>query len=204
MMQACAVARPFTPVAAAAAAPRRQRLVSVQAGQGFASSKPSPKPKEGGSSKKQSKLARYLDAEVAVPAGQAGSGLGGDWIEMPGVDTETTFLSKPIKALILATGRAVCLYKVDGQVYATDANSTAYQYPLADANILAVKGKAAVESPLDGTVYELATGKVLSWCPKTNLTRKILGALKDKSEPVDLPVYPVQVKDGKIYVKFAK
>ena len=36
------------------------------------------------------------------------------------------------------------------------------------------------------------------------LQRKILGALKDKSEPVDLPVYPVQVKDGKIYVKFAK
>ena len=28
------------------------------------------------------------------------------------VDVNTTFLSKPIKALILATGRAVCLYKV--------------------------------------------------------------------------------------------
>jgi len=46
---------------------------------------------------------------------------------------------------------------------------------------------------LDGTVYALATGKVLSWCPKNNLTRKILGGLKDKSEPIDLPVYPVEV-----------
>lgn len=116
----------------------------------------------------------------------------------------------------------------------------------------------AVEVPLDGTVYELATGKVLSWCPKNTVVswftqleciqllgagwwarlpacllscnmlpaeatlerqsglavatlthraplvptlsspappqvRKVLGGLKDKSEPVDLPVYPVQV-----------
>lgn len=29
----------------------------------------------------------------------------------------------------------------------------------------------AVEVPLDGTVYDLATGKVLSWCPKNSLVR---------------------------------
>lgn len=43
------------------------------------------------------------------------------------------------------------------------------QYPLADASILRVKGKPAVEVPLDGSVYDLATGKVLSWCPKNTV-----------------------------------
>lgn len=37
-------------------------------------------------------------------------------VEMPGVDAETTFVSKPIKPLILATGRAVCLFKVGAHV----------------------------------------------------------------------------------------
>ena len=125
------------------------------------------------------------------------------------------------------------LLQVEDTIYASDANSTAYQYPLADATILRVKGKpagagnaaadgclegavrqlerlpeprrcaplrrapvepahmraacsapamaaaravpirlravpfasflCAVEVPLDGTVYDLATGKVLSW-----------------------------------------
>lgn len=113
----------------------------------------------------------------------------------------------------------ICLLlcQVEDTIYASDANSTAYKYPLADAAILRVKGKPAgeaasslqachqsmppaqsgseaagrhqaagqpilrlpshclfpmfpmpdpriaVEVPLDGTVYDLATGKVLSW-----------------------------------------
>lgn len=176
-------------------------------------------------------------------------------------------------------------------MYATDANSTAYKYPLADASILRVKGKpagerarsgpgccgghrrtrrlslvacraspaarhvraplCAVEVALDGTVYDLETGKVLSWCPKNTLVRaacraavggpgrtrtracspavclplprhppslipprhlssphgclqarQVLGGLKDKTEPQDLPVYPTRVQGGKVYVKF--
>ena len=61
----------------------------------------------------------------------------------------------------------------------------------------------AVEVALDGTVYDLATGKVLSWCPKNTLARQVLGGLKDKTEPQDLPVYPVQLRPGgKVAVKF--
>ena len=33
---------------------------------------------------------------------------------MPEVDAVSSFVSKPIKAIILPTGRAVCLYKVGG------------------------------------------------------------------------------------------
>ncbi|KAL4429030.1 hypothetical protein ABPG77_006069 [Micractinium sp. CCAP 211/92] len=186
--------------AAAAATRRHRRQLVVAAGQGFASNKPAKAPS---SSKKQLKLARYLEKD-GTPAqqGAAAAAPADGWVEMPGVDAETTFLSKPIKPLILATGRAVCLFKVNDRIYASDANSTAYKYPLADASILSVKGAPAVEVPLDGTVYDLATGKVLSWCPKNNLTRKILGGLKDKTEPIDLPVYPVEVRGGKVFVKF--
>lgn len=62
----------------------------------------------------QAKLARYLDKEVQEgAAGGSGAAAPADgWIEMPEVDVDTTFVSKPIKPIILATGRAVCLYKV--------------------------------------------------------------------------------------------
>ena len=61
---------------------------------------------------------------------------------------------------------------------------------------------AAVEVTLDGTVYDLESGKVLSWCPKNSPVRSLLGGLKDKSEPVDLPVFPVQLRGNKVFVKF--
>lgn len=194
----------FVPAAEAVAvrrAQRRQLVVVAAAGQGFASGGASKKASSSASSKKQPKLARYL--EVQMPAGAADKGSDDGWVEIPDVDVATSFLSKPIKPIILATGRALCLYKVDETIYATDANSTAYKYPLADASLLRIKGAPAVEVALDGTVYDLATGKVLSWCPKNTLARQVLGGLKDKTEPQDLPVYPVQLRPGgKVAVKF--
>jgi nitrite reductase/ring-hydroxylating ferredoxin subunit len=91
--------------------------------------------------------------------------------------------------------------QVDDRVYCTDAASPAYKYPLADANLLSLKTGPAVESPLDGSVFDLASGRVLSWCPKNNALRSVLGALKDKAEPTDLKTFPVEVKGGAVYVK---
>lgn len=188
------------PVAQAAAARRQaRRQLVVSAGQGFAN-KPAKSAAGTAPSKKALNLARNLGKDVSVQ--QQGAGDASDWIEMEDVDFETTFISKPIKPLILRTGRAVCLFKVNGSIYATDANSTAYKYPLADAQILSIKGEPALEVALDGTVYRLKDGKVLSWCPKNTVARKLLGGLKDKSEPVDLPVYPVEVRGSKVFVKF--
>lgn len=34
--------------------------------------------------------------------------------------------------------------------------------------------------------------------------RKVLGGLKDKSDPEDLPVYPVDIRGNKVFVKFVK
>ena len=106
-------------------------------------------------------------------------------------------------ACSLPTGRAVCLVKVGSTIYCSDANSTAFKYPLADANLLQLKGGTAVEVALDGTVYDLATGKVVSWCPKNTLGRRILCTLKDRTQPVDLPVYPVRIQGSKVFVQLS-
>ena len=103
---------------------------------------------------------------------------------------------RPTKAFVLKDKSVVMLYNIDGDVYCSDANSTAFQYPLTHAKIVkgmscagfasslpcrssslyffshATKlstfdlgeegGGPAVEVPLDGTVYDLETGKVPS------------------------------------------
>ena len=46
----------------------------------------------------------------------------------------------------------------------TDANSTAYAYPLIDAEIGSQEDWPAVVVPLVGTTYDLATGKLLERC----------------------------------------
>ena len=157
------------------------------------------------SSKKQPKLMRYLETPGDAASGFQQSSFDG-WFAVPDVNVETSFLSKPIKAVILESGKAICLFKVKDRVFCTDANSTAFQYPLADASIIELRdGRPAVEVTLDGTVYDLETGKVITWCPKNNLLRRVLGSLKDKVEPVDLPVYPTRVENGRtVYVNLSK
>jgi nitrite reductase/ring-hydroxylating ferredoxin subunit len=166
----------------------------VAAGGGFGDAS-APK-----ASKKAPKIARYLERGTG-PEGPAATGASDGWFAVPDVDAVASFVSKPIKPVILATGRAIMLYKVGETVYCSDAASTAYSYPLADANLLSVKGRPAVEVKLDGTVYDLATGKVISWCPKNTAVRKVLGALKDRAEPQDLPVFPVRLEGSAVWVK---
>ncbi len=58
----------------------------------------------------------------------------------------------------------------------------------------------AVEVPLDGTVYDLATGEVLEWVPKNNPIRAVLNTLKSSAKPEPLKVYPVEKDDsGRVY-----
>lgn len=46
---------------------------------------------------------------------------------------------------------------MDDTIYASDANSTAYQYPLADAALLRVKGKPAGQLYCSGGQLQFAT-----------------------------------------------
>jgi hypothetical protein len=105
--------------------------------------------------------------------------------------------------LILANGLALMLFQVNGTTYCTAANGTAFQYPLIDAEVLPPvaggSGSPVVRSTLDGTTYELATGKVLEWCPKEEAAlslRNLLAGLKAATAPVDLAVFATRVAAG--------
>ncbi len=53
------------------------------------------------------------------------------------------------------------VYRHKNKVYCSDALSTAFKYPLVDGVILdGPDGRPVVETPLDGTQYDLATGQV--------------------------------------------
>jgi hypothetical protein len=122
--------------AARAVAPRSARAPRVAAagggfGFGAAADKPAAAKKP---AKKNFKLERLLAEEptlytpgatAAVSEGAADDA----WFAVPGVDAKTTFVSKPVKAVILPTGRAICLYKPPGgdAIFCSDAESTAYR-----------------------------------------------------------------------------
>jgi len=97
----------------------------------------------------------------------------------------------------------MAIYKWESQVYASDALSTAFKFPLIDAKLVEVEGKVCIETPLDGTLYDIENGNVVKWVPSSgvNPVRAILGMLKEKEQPLPLKMYPVQVTEGEILVK---
>lgn len=90
------------------------------------------------------------------------------------------------------------------QIFTTDAYSTAYKFPLVDAKVQEqADGSFTVTVPLDGTVYDLATGKVLKWCPGGNALQSVLQSMKKDSPAIDLPVYnTIVTPEGKIMVDY--
>jgi nitrite reductase/ring-hydroxylating ferredoxin subunit len=141
---------------------------------------PEGKPKGFGSS------APAAGAPAAAPGGGSAQA-GGYWtaLDVRASDLE----AKSRLPVILANGTALIVWLVDGKLYCSAANSTAYQYPLLDAELLP---GPVVRSTLDGTTYELSSGKVLEWCPKEEATlslRNVLAGLKQSTPPVDLAVY---------------
>ena len=94
------------------------------------------------------------------------------------------------------------LFRWRDKVFCTPAESTAFKYPLIDAPVTtSAQGTPVIEVPLDGTKYDLLTGAVIEWCPKTNPVRAVLGAIKGAVDPVPLRVYNTQVTDsGEVYV----
>lgn len=80
-----------------------------------------------------------------------------------------------------------------GQLYCTSASSPAFEYPLLDAElVLQPSGATSVRSRLDGSLFDLATGKVQEWCPKEETpfsVRNLFATLKEKAPPVDLKVF---------------
>ena len=60
---------------------------------------------------------------------------------------------RPTKAVVLKDKSVVMLYNVDGDVYCSDANSTAFQYPLTHAKIVKGMSCAGIASLLSCTNF---------------------------------------------------
>ena len=152
----------FAPVRQTSPGNRAKLAAAHATGKGFEAGSKTGK-------KRQPKLARYLAEDDggsnSSRSGSAAAAIspGEGWSVVQDCDPASAFLSKPVQPHIFPTGQAICLYKVGDEIFASDAYSTAFKYPLADASILSMKGRPAVESPLDGTVYSLCDGSVLSW-----------------------------------------
>ncbi|KAG2494727.1 hypothetical protein HYH03_007241 [Edaphochlamys debaryana] len=202
--------------AALAGAPCTQpaRLVPCRAGGGFG--KTSGKAKEKASisdsaagSYLQPKTRRVdLAREFAVDEPKASDkpkiDLGkGNWFELA---TTADFAEKPNKLVELKGNKKMyVMHQFEGQIYAMDAYSTAYQYPLLDGKVEKGADGPTIETKLDGTIYDLKTGKVVKWCPSDGSPiRGFLRTLKANVEPVPLAVYPVVVQpDGKVMVRLS-
>eukprot|EP00877_Chromochloris_zofingiensis_P012016 jgi/Chrzof1/7068/Cz02g09170.t1 len=127
-------------------------------------------------------------------------GFPNNWSKL--ADLSVFELGKTTKPIITASNIPLMLYKFQGRVYCSDANSTAYKYPLTDAKVFNDGSTVVVEVPLDGSMYDLQTGAVLKWCPKDSLVRNVLGTLKSNQEPTPLKAYPTYVTSkGDIWVK---
>ncbi|CAG9461621.1 unnamed protein product [Pedinophyceae sp. YPF-701] len=91
----------------------------------------------------------------------------------------------------------------DSAWFACNVYSTAYKYPLMDGTVSrSESGKWTIETPLDGTKYDLRTGAVIEWCPQDTVGRKILGALKSSVQPSPLTTYPIAIEEDNIFVKY--
>ena len=123
-------------------------------------------------------------------------------------DTPAASQTKPRVPVILANGLQLLLWKLEGELFCTAVNSTAFQYPLLDADVVEPVPAGAtgpvVRSKLDGTTYQLRDGKVLEWCPKEESAlslRNLFAGLKTNAPPVPLPVYAMRTtKAGELEV----
>jgi len=89
----------------------------------------------------------------------------------------------------------------EDEVYVCQVAGTAYEFPLVDGTVETQLGGAwSISSPLDGSVYDLATGNVVFWCPTDTVARRVLNA-KPK-DPVPLRVYETRLVDsGDVFAK---
>merc|ERR1711988_525588 len=109
------------------------------------------------------------------------------------------FALKAAKPVLLANGQALVVYKAGNDYFCSDANSTAFKFPMSDATVTVTEqGRPQAEVPLDGTVYDLATGEVVTWCPKNNPIRAMLGSMKAQVEPIPLKMYRTKLQGGRV------
>jgi len=85
------------------------------------------------------------------PSGPTAAGPSGSGWSILGNVNELFTLEKPNRAIVLPSGVKLCIYKFGSKVFASQLESTAYQFPLFDGKVSMQDGRVVVEVPLDGT-----------------------------------------------------
>jgi hypothetical protein len=137
----------------------------------------------------------------------------GEWVRLAKLSEWRE--GKAGKAVTLPDKTVLCLFtarppgapaSAPPRVYATEIYSSAFKYPLIDAEVDLASGAPIVTVPFDGTTYNLLDGSVVAWCPRNTPVRALLGAVKSRVDPTPIRVFPARVAgDGQgVDVWFAR
>lgn len=104
-------------------------------------------------------------------------------------------LPEGAREVVNAEGIPVLLIRHQGEVYAVAARCPHMGAPLKNGKIT---GEGFLICPWHRSAFSLRTGDVAEWSPWPPGVGQILGALRRQHA---LPVYPVRVENGQIWVE---
>ncbi|HYW22064.1 MAG TPA: Rieske (2Fe-2S) protein [Nodularia sp. (in: cyanobacteria)] len=90
--------------------------------------------------------------------------------------------------------RKILLVNHDNQLYAVDNTCPHLKMPMKNGKITE---SGAIVCPIHRSAFDLSTGEVQVWCPWPPLVGQVLGKI---SQPKTLPVFPVRVEEGSIWI----
>ncbi|MBR8834569.1 MAG: Rieske (2Fe-2S) protein [Stigonema ocellatum SAG 48.90 = DSM 106950] len=112
------------------------------------------------------------------------------WTKVLAVDT----LVSGSREVVKVGDRNILLLNHEGQFYAVDNACPHLRLPMKKGKITE---DGAIVCPWHRGVFDLRTGEVKDWSPWPPVVGKALGAI---SQQKALPVFPVRVEEGSIWV----
>lgn len=90
--------------------------------------------------------------------------------------------------------RKILLVNHNNQLYAVDNTCPHLKMPMKNGKITE---NGAIVCPIHRSAFDLGTGEVQSWCPWPPVVGKVLSKISPEKS---LPVFPVRVEEGSIWV----
>ncbi len=112
------------------------------------------------------------------------------WIDV----AEDARLKEGEREVVEVEGKSILLIRHRGEVYAIGARCPHMGAPLKNGRIA---DDGSIVCPLHRSAFDLRTGDVKEWTPWPPAVGKVLGAVRREHA---LPVYPVRVEDGRIWI----
>ena len=106
-------------------------------------------------------------------------------------------LSPGARQVVKVASRKILLVNHEGQFYAVDSACPHLKLSLKKGKIL----DGAIVCPWHRSAFDLCTGEVKDWIAWPPVVNKAMGIV---SREKTLPVYPVRVEDGSIWVDVAE